>query len=68
MIEITKTKTRELPAIFALYRSAFPASERKPFSVIVKMARRGRVDLWTFRWSGRFVRLHHSVPYIPFCI
>ena len=54
MIEITKTKTRELPAIFALYRSAFPASERKPFSVIVKMARRGRVDLWTFRWSGRF--------------
>ena len=54
MIEITKTKTRELPAIFALYRRAFPPSERKPFSIIVKMARTGRVDLWTFRRGGRF--------------
>ena len=54
MVEIMKTKTWELPAIFALYRSAFPPSERKPFSTIVKMARRGQADLWTFRRGGRF--------------
>ena len=54
MITVTKTKRRELPAIFALYRAAFPQSERKPFSVIVKMARRGRGDLWTIRLGSRF--------------
>ena len=54
MVEIMKTKTWELPAIFALYRSAFPPSERKPFSTIVKMARRGLADLWTLRRGGRF--------------
>ena len=54
MIEMTRTKNWELPAIFALYRRAFPPSERKPFSIIVKMARTGRVDLWTFRRGGRF--------------
>ena len=54
MIEITRTKKRELPVIFALYRRAFPPSERKPFSVIVKMARTGRGNLWTFRRGRRF--------------
>lgn len=53
MITITKTKNREIPAIFALYRGAFPRSERKPFSVILKMARAGRADLWTIREEGR---------------
>lgn len=54
MITVTKTKKRELPAIFLLYRNAFPPSERKPFSVIVKMARSGRADLWTIREDGDF--------------
>ena len=54
MIEITRTKERELPAVFFLYRRAFPREERKPFPVIVKMARDGRADLWTIRKKGRF--------------
>lgn len=51
---VTKAKKRELPGLFLLYRAAFPRQERKPFSVIVKMARTGRVDLWTIREAGRF--------------
>ena len=54
MIEITRTKTWELPGIFALYQGAFPSSERKPFSIIVKRARTEGVDLWTIRAHGRF--------------
>ena len=54
MIEIKRTKTWELPAIFALYRAAFPVSERKPFSFIVKRSRTEGVDLWTIRAGGRF--------------
>ena len=51
---VTKTKNRELPMIFMLYRAAFPREERKPFSVIVKMAHTGRADLWSIREAGRF--------------
>ena len=51
---VTKAKNRELPGIWMLYRAAFPRAERKPFSVIVKMARTGRADLWTIRREGRF--------------
>ena len=54
MIEITRTKAWELPGIFALYRGAFPSSERKPFSIIVKRSRTEGVDLWTIRAGGRF--------------
>lgn len=54
MITVAKTKKRELPAIFLLYRAAFPPSERKPFSTIVKMARSGRADLWTIWEDGHF--------------
>ena len=54
MIEITGTKNRELPAIFALYRAAFPREERKPFSRITGMVKAGRADLWTIRKNGRF--------------
>lgn len=54
MITITKTKKREIPVLFDLYRSAFPQSERKPFRVILKMARAGRADLWSIRADGRF--------------
>lgn len=54
MIEITGTKNRELPAIFALYRAAFPREERKPFSRITGMVKAGRADLWTIQNNGRF--------------
>lgn len=37
-----------------LYFSAFPAEERKPFSIIFSMWRKGKSDLWCFRVDGRF--------------
>ena len=54
MTTVTKTNRWEIPAIFALYRSAFPREERKPFSRILKTARAGKADLWTIRTGGRF--------------
>ena len=54
MTTVTKTKRWEIPAIFGLYRSAFPKEERKPFSRILKTARAGKADLWTIRTEGRF--------------
>lgn len=40
-----------------LYRSAFPASERKPFSIIVNMYRKGRTDIWFIEKDGEFLGL-----------
>ena len=38
-VTVTKARAWESPAIFALYRAACPREERKPFSVIRKMAK-----------------------------
>ena len=38
-----------------LYRSAFPKEERKPFSIILKMQKLGKTDLWYFTENGRFL-------------
>lgn len=43
--------------IYKLYRSAFPRSERKPFSMIYKMSRVGKTDVWYCEDAGRFVGL-----------
>lgn len=40
-----------------LYRSAFPACERKPFSIIRKMHRRGKTDIWYCEEDNSFVGL-----------
>lgn len=40
--------------IYAIYRSAFPRCERKPFSMIVSMWRRGKTDVWYCGRNGRF--------------
>ena len=37
-----------------LYRSAFPTSERKPFSIIKDMAKKGRTDLFCFEDENGF--------------
>ena len=60
-VTVTKARALEIPAIFALYRTAFPRAERKPFSVIRKMAKRGRADIWTIRHDGRFAGLAATV-------
>ena len=40
--------------VYRLYRQAFPASERKPFAIIVKMARRKKTDVWCLLSAGSF--------------
>lgn len=40
--------------VYWLYRFAFPRCERKPFSMIVSMRRKGKTDVWCCRWNGRF--------------
>lgn len=40
--------------VYMLYRAAFPRCERKPFSMIVKMRRRGKTDVWIYRHKNRF--------------
>ena len=40
--------------IHRLYRRAFPPAERKPFSIIVSMWRKGNADVWYLTRSGRF--------------
>ena len=37
-----------------LYHSAFPAEERKPFSIIRRMFREGRADIWCILADARF--------------
>lgn len=37
-----------------LYVQAFPPAERKPFSVIRRMFRQGRADVWYVEAAGRF--------------
>lgn len=43
--------------LYRLYRLAFPASERKPFAMIIKMYRRGKTDIWCVEREGRFAGL-----------
>ena len=43
--------------IYALYRKAFPRSERKPFAIIRKMHRKGVTDIWYFTREGKFAGL-----------
>lgn len=58
--DITLTRPRSLRhwlQIYRLYRSAFPRCERKPFSIIVKMSRFGKTDVWRCTDHGTFVGL-----------
>lgn len=43
--------------IYKLYQKAFPASEKKPFWMIVKMHRKGASDVWRFTRDGKFAGL-----------
>ena len=61
MTTIERTKKRELPLVYFLYRSAFPRYERKPFRRITAMVKEGRADLWTIRRDGSFAGLAATV-------
>lgn len=43
--------------IYKLYQSAFPASEKKPFPMMLKMYRKGASDIWRFTREGKFAGL-----------
>lgn len=47
--------------IYPLYRSAFPKSERKPFSIIRKNQKTGKSDIWYFEENGVFAGLATTV-------
>ena len=40
--------------VYQLYRDAFPSSERKPFSIILKMSRSGKTDVWCMMDGASF--------------
>ena len=48
---------RQWAQIYKLYQKAFPASEKKPFSMILKMYRKGVTDVWRFTREGKFAGL-----------
>ena len=43
--------------IYNLYQSAFPASEKKPFSMIRTMHKKGKSDVWYCEEDGKFAGL-----------
>lgn len=47
--------------IHRLYRSAFPVYERKPFSMIRKMQKNGKTDVWYFEKNGKFIGLAATI-------
>ena len=48
---------RQWAEIYRLYQMAFPATEKKPFSMILKMHRKGASDVWRFTRNGKFAGL-----------
>lgn len=40
--------------VYKLYQKAFPASEKKPFFIILKKYRKGITDIWRFTREGKF--------------
>lgn len=44
-------------SLYRLYRSAFPAAERKPFWMIRSMYRKGKTDIWCVERGGSFLGL-----------
>lgn len=51
---IQTTRFSQWLRIYRLYRKAFPANERKPFSIICSMQKAGRTDVWYLEKEGSF--------------
>ena len=43
--------------LYRIYRTAFPAAERKPVSIMLRMYRAGKSDIWYCTEDGRFLGL-----------
>lgn len=50
-------KISEYIRLFHLYEQAFPRSEKKPISMILRMSKLGKSDLWYFEEDGKFLGL-----------
>ena len=61
MITLESASKWDIPRVWLLYQRAFPAGERKPFSIILSMAKEGRTDLWIIRKNGRFAGFASTV-------
>jgi len=60
-IDLKQPKGLHWFRLYRLYRSAFPREERKPFSIIVKMYRQGKSDIWCVMLDGKFVGLSATI-------
>lgn len=47
--------------IYMLYMSSFPKCERKPFSVILSMQKKGKTDLWYIEKDGKFTGMGATI-------
>ncbi len=47
--------------IYRLYMSAFPKCERKPFSIIMKMQKSAKTDVWYIEKDGKFVGMGTTI-------
>ena len=57
MTKVTLTrpgKPRRWLQLYRLYLAAFPAAERKPFSMILGLYRKGKTDIWAVESAGKF--------------
>lgn len=55
--KLRKPGLRDWGKLYGLYRSAFPAAERKPWWMILCMYHRGKTDIWCIEQAGRFAGL-----------
>ena len=61
MIYFKPKKLLQLIRLKGLYKRAFPIEERKPFSVITRMQRLGKSDVWYFEEDGAFLGLATTI-------
>ena len=55
-MKLIRTKgLKQWMKIHKLYKSAFPADERKPFALIWKAFKSGKVDIWSLQADGNFI-------------
>ena len=67
-IRLEPVLTEELPAYEALYLEAFPASERKPFSLLQTRAQEGKAELLSIRFDGAFAGLAVTLLHGPYVL
>lgn len=66
MSPVTLTAPRSITQwlrLYMLYRTAFPAAEQKPFSMIMRNWRKEKMDIWCLCRDGRFVGLATTMKY-----